>query len=110
MGCVDVGQKAYWWDYGRLELSLDGYFHAIDELRSERGLLRRFLVAIKRCLVFLTKYYSKVAMQQTERKANHTAIAQYPPQKVTKTEKSEVHEEQLLAGSHQACKIIKSKG
>ena len=20
LGCVDVGQAAYWWDYGRLEL------------------------------------------------------------------------------------------
>jgi len=42
LGCVDVGQAAYWWDYGRLELYQQNNLHATEDGPSPDA-LRRFL-------------------------------------------------------------------
>jgi len=42
LGCVDVGQQAYWWDYGRLELYMRNNF-LITEANASAHALRTFL-------------------------------------------------------------------
>jgi len=42
LGCVDVGQQAYWWDYGRLELYMRNNY-LLTETSSSAFALRRFL-------------------------------------------------------------------
>ena len=42
LGCVDVGQKAYWWDYGRLELYMQNNLHITEENASANA-LRTFM-------------------------------------------------------------------
>ncbi|CAK8989984.1 Uncharacterized protein SCF082_LOCUS2064 [Durusdinium trenchii] len=42
LGCVDVGQQAYWWDYGRLELYMKNNY-LLTESSASAYALRRFL-------------------------------------------------------------------
>jgi len=42
LGCVDIGQKAYWWDYGRLELYMINNL-AITEDNASAHALRTFM-------------------------------------------------------------------
>jgi len=42
LGCVDVGQKAYWWDYGRLELYMKNNY-LLAESSASAFALRTFL-------------------------------------------------------------------
>ena len=42
LGCVDVGQQAYWWDYGRLGLYMDNNLFVTDTSASAHA-LRVFL-------------------------------------------------------------------
>ena len=42
LGCVDVGQQAYWWDYGRLELYMVNNLHITEDGPSPHA-LRTFM-------------------------------------------------------------------
>ena len=65
---------------------------------------------VRRRIGGTTAVWSCFLTEMREKPTTQSLVAQsitLQPQKVTKNgKKSEVHEEQLLAGSHQACKII----
>ena len=42
LGCVDVGQAAYWWDYGRLELYMQNNLFITEDNASAHA-LRTFM-------------------------------------------------------------------
>lgn len=52
LGCVDVGQQAYWWDYGRLELYLQNNKHITEENASAHALRTFMKLGVNRAGIF----------------------------------------------------------